>query len=431
MRNDPAGSSPRPHVTRRSMLSSLLAGAAGAGSLGQFVHPLVARELESKSKQVLIFLLNGGLSQFESFDPKPNTDTGGPFRAISTAVPGTHFCELMPWTARIADKLAVVRSMFAEKVPGSHGGAREYVVTGRPPQQGPYPWMGPVYSKLLADAGNLPGNIHITPSRWGPRQDAAFLGPRHASFVLSGGRPPLNMDRPDLFNEELDGTRYRLRQIADLRFSQRRRTAHTEAYQSSYEQASQLIRQKELFDVSQESEKDQLRYGTHDVGRHCLLARRLLEKGVTCVKVTHNNYDSHMENFNFHLEQLGEFDQPFATLMQDLDERGMLDTTLVMLVTEFGRTPVIQPDNGRDHWPANWSVILGGCGIQTGGVLGATNHNGTEIIDRPVHVGDMFHTYMRAVGLDPTQTYQVGGNNVPIGAPERTAVKELLIQGTV
>ena len=414
-------------MSRRSMLSNLVVGATGVGALGQLIHPAVAKEIEAKKKQVLIFLLNGGLSQFESFDPKPNTDTGGPFRAISTAVPGTHFCELMPYTATIANKLAVVRSMFAEKVPGSHGGAREYVVTGRPPQQGPYPWIGPVYSKLLADNDELPGNIHITPARWGPRQDAAFLGPKHASLVLSGGRPPLNVDRPEQFDKELDETRYKLRQIADLRFSQRRRTAHTEAYQSSYDQAAQLIEQKELFDVTKESEKDQQRYGSHDMGRHCLMARRLLEKGVTCVKVTHNNYDSHMENFNFHLEQLGEFDKPFTTVMNDLEERGMLDNTLVMMVTEFGRTPQIQPDNGRDHWPPNWSVVLGGCGIQTGGVLGATNANGTEIVDRPVHVGDMFHTYMRAVGLDPKATQTVGGNKVPIGAPERTAVKELLV----
>jgi hypothetical protein len=408
------------------MLMNMLAGAAGVGAVSALVHPSVAKEVEAKKKQVLIFLLNGGLSQFESFDPKPNTDTGGPFRAIPTSVPGTHFCELMPHTAKIADKLAVVRSMFAEKVPGSHGGAREYVVTGRPPQQGPYPWMGPVYSKLLDKGGELPGNIHIAPSRWGARQDAAFLGPRHASLVLSGGRPPLNVDRPSVFDQEADKERYRLRQLNDLRFSQRRRTAYTEAYQSSYDQAAQLIRRRELFDVTKESAKDQDRYGTHDFGRHCLLARRLLEQGVTCIQVTHSNYDSHMENFNFHLEQLGEFDQPFATLMHDLGDRGMLDSTLVMLITEFGRTPEIRPDNGRDHWPPNWSVVLGGCGIQTGGVLGATNDNGTEIKDRPVHVAEMFHTYMKAVGLDPTATHAVGGNAVPIGTPERSAVKELL-----
>lgn len=426
MSHDPACNSPDHLVSRRSMLANLIAGVGGVGVVSQLVHPTVAREIEAKNKQVLIFLLNGGLSQFESFDPKPNTDTGGPFRSIKTSVPGIHFCELLPHTARIADKLAVVRSVFAEKVPGSHGGAREYVETGRPPQLGPYPWMGPVYSKLLDKDGDLPGNIHITPSRWGPRQDSAFLGPQHASLVLSGGRPPLNLDRPSSISKLADNERYQLRKLNDQRFSQRRRTAYTEAYQSSYDKAAKLIRRKELFDVSKESEKDQQRYGSHDFGRHCLLARRLLEQGVTCVQVTHNNYDSHMENFNFHLEQLGEFDKPFATLMTDLSDRGMLESTLVMVVTEFGRTPEIRPDNGRDHWPQNWSVVLGGCGIQVGGVLGATNANGTEIKDRPVHVRDLFHTYMRAVGVNPKAKHKVGGNRIPVGAPEGSAVKELL-----
>ena len=427
MTRDPACQSTSHLVSRRSMLGNLVAGATGVGAIGRLVHPSVASEIEKKKKQVLIFLLNGGLSQFESFDPKPNTDTGGPFRQIATAVPGTYFSELMPHTATIADKLAVVRSMYAEKVPGSHGGARDFVETGRPPQLGPNPLMGPVYSTVLEQPSELPGNIHIAPSRWGPRQDAAFLGPRHASLVLSGGRPPLNLERPESINEDSDDARYRLRRIADLRFSQRRRTAHSEADSASYDRASQLIRKRDLFDTTKEPEKDQQRYGTHDFGRHCLLARRLLETGVTCVKVTHNNYDSHMENFNFHLEQLGEFDRPFTTLIQDLDTRGMLENTLVMLITEFGRTPAIQPDLGRDHWPPNWSVVLGGCGIQVGGVLGATNANGTEITDRPVHVAEMFHTYLQAVGVDPTGVHELGGTRMPLGAPERSAVKELLI----
>jgi len=426
MKSEVACNSASHLVSRRSMLANLITGAAGIGAMGALIHPAVAREVEAKKKQILIFLLNGGLSQFESFDPKPNTDTGGPFRSIPTSVPGTHFCELIPYTAKIAHKLAVVRSVFAEKVPGSHGGARDYVESGRPPQLGPFPLMGPVFSSLLDAHGDLPGNIHIAPSRWGPRQDAAFLGPRNASLVLSGGRPPLNANRPASFNEAADAERYRLRHLADLRFSQKRRTAHTEAYNSSFDQAAQLIHKKELFDVTKESVRDQDRYGRHDFGRHCLLARRLLEAGSTCIKVTHNNYDSHMENFNFHLEQLGEFDKPFTMLMQDLDERGMLDHTLVMLITEFGRTPQIQPDLGRDHWPNNWSVVLGGCGIQVGGVLGATNKNGTEIVERPVHVGDLFHTYLKAVGLNPNSVYRTDGNRTPIAAPERSAVKELL-----
>ena len=119
-------------------------------------------------------------------------------------------------------------------------------------------------------------------------------------------------------------------------------------------------------------------------------------------------------------------DQALAALIADLDKRSMLDHTMVILCSEFGRTPRINGTNGRDHWPPNWSVLLGGCGIQVGGVLGATNENGTEIKDRPVHVGELFHTYMQAVGVDSTGTHLVGGIDVPIGAPERTAVKELL-----
>lgn len=165
---DPACSSSAHLVSRRSMLANMLTGAVGVGAVGRIIHPVVAKEIEAKKKQVLIFLLNGGLSQFESFDPKPNTDTGGPFRTIPTSVPGTHFCELMPYTAQQAHRLAIVRSMYAEKVPGSHGGARDYVETGRSPALGKYPLLGPVYGKLLADQAELPGAIHIAPSRWGP-----------------------------------------------------------------------------------------------------------------------------------------------------------------------------------------------------------------------------------------------------------------------
>jgi len=412
-------------VSRRTLLANMLAGAAGIGAVGGFANPAVAAKVEAKKKQVLIILLNGGLSQFESFDPKPKTDTGGPFRAIPTSVPGTHFCELLPHTAQQAHRLAVVRSVYAEQVPGSHAGARDYVETGRSPVLGPYPLLAPVYSKLLGAPIDLPGNIHITPKRGDYRPDAAFLGPQHASVALGNGEAPQNVDRPILFSAEADEARYHMRDLADLRFSQRRRTAYTEAYHSSYDQALQLIRRKELFDVSREPSRDFERYGTHDFGRHCLLARRLLAEGVTCVKITHSNYDSHMENFNFHLEQLAEFDRPFATLLDDLDQRGMLEHTLVVLLTEFGRTPKIMPDLGRDHYPKSWSVVLGGCGIQSGGVLGKTNDNGTEIVDRPVHVGDLWHTYLRAVGIDSSDVHE-GGNQIPISPPERAPVKELL-----
>ena len=149
---------------------------------------------------------------------------------------------------------------------------------------------------------------------------------------------------------------------------------------------------QELFEKQSEKELD--RYGRHDFGRYCLLARTMLEEGSTCVKVTHHGYDTHAENFNFHVEQLGEFDTPFATLLDDLQQRGMLESTLVMVYSEFGRTPKINHRYGRDHWGSAWSIALGGCGLQSGAVIGATNDKGTEVSDREVHGGHLFHTYL-------------------------------------
>src|SRR5262249_17982880 len=155
---------------------------------------------------------------------------------------------------------------------------------------------------------------------------------------------------------------------ADERFLQKRRTAETEAYTGSYDQAALLMQKKGLFDISSEDPKVLDRYGRHDFGRHCLMARRLLEGGATFVKVTHSNYDTHHENFDFHIGQLGEFDRPFATLLEELHERDMLKTTLVVVMSEFGRTPTINRNMGRDHWSKAWGVALAGCGIKGGAV---------------------------------------------------------------
>src|SRR6202008_1451609 len=134
---------------------------------------------------------------------------------------------------------------------------------------------------------------------------------------------------------------------------------------------------QQIFDISREPAALRDRYGEHEFGRHCLMARRLLEGGSTFVKVTHSNYDTHHENFDFHIEQLGEFDRPFAALLEDLDARGMLSTTLVVVMSEFGRTPTINRNYGRDHWSRAWSIAMAGCGVRGGTVVGRTNDNGT------------------------------------------------------
>ena len=182
----------------------------------------------------------------------------------------------------------------------------------------------------------------------------------------------------------------------------------------------------DVFDLSKEPQKEQDRYGKHDFGRHCLLARRLLESDVPCIQVRHRAYDSHFENFNIHLEQLREFDLTFATLMDDLHERGLLESTLVIVMSEMGRTPKINNQMGRDHWSKSWSIALGGGGIQPGAVYGKTDNKGIEILDGKVDQSDLFHTFYRAVGIDPNAVFDTNAKTVPLAEPAHGPIEELL-----
>lgn len=413
-------------VARRQFLGGMAAGAV-AGGLGVFARSSTADELAKKQMRVLCFNMAGGLSQLESWDPKPGTSTGGPFRAISTSVPGIQICELLPETAKMMHHLAIVRSINTKE--NDHGKGHYMMFTGR--RETPaadYPRLGAVAAKALApENGALPGHIQISPGGGGGRSnDAAYLGPKYASVVLGNGNPPQHTVRPTTITEASDQQRNAFRKTANDLFALRRRTALTDAYTSSFEQAQELMRQREIFDVSKESSQDQARYGTHDFGRHCLLARRLLEKGITFVQVTHSNYDTHNENFNFHIEQLGEFDGPFATLVADIAARGMLDSTLIVVLSEFGRTPNINQYYGRDHWGTAWSVCVGGAKVQRGAVIGKTNEKGTAVADREVDAGHLFHTYLQAVGIDSTGSFSIDGRDLPIADPSVQPIKELL-----
>ncbi len=186
------------------------------------------------------------------------------------------------------------------------------------------------------------------------------------------------------------------------------------------------MERREVFDVTKEPAKDQERYGSHDFGRHCLLARRLLEAGVTFVQVSHSNYDTHNENFSFHLEQVGEFDQGFSNLIGDMAARGLLEHTLVVVMSEFGRTPNINYLYGRDHWDKCWSVALAGCGLKHGLAFGKTNDKGTEVADAQVSAGHLFHTYLRAVGVDPSFGFEANGRPIQLADPAARPIMDLL-----
>jgi uncharacterized protein (DUF1501 family) len=419
--------SPEHGIARRSFLGSLGLGIGGLAGFGGMIAPAAAKQLSAAQKRVLVVFLAGGVSQLETWDPKPKTKTGGPFAAIPTSVPGVHISELLPHCAQQMHRLSLVRSINTKE--NDHGKGKYCMTTGRRREPSTdYPHLGAVSSKLLApESSPLPGFIQITADGSGSsRKDSAYLGPKYASMTLGNGKPPQNSIRPESLTPASDQARNAFRQQANDRFTQRRRTAMTDAYSYSYEQAAQLMERHELFDVSKEPAKELERYGEHDFGRHCLLARRLLEAGVTFVQVTHSNYDTHYENFEFHIEQLGEFDQPFATLLSDLADRGMLESTLVVVMSEFGRTPTINARYGRDHWGTAWSVALGGCRIQPGAVIGKTNELGTAVADRQVDHGHLFHTYLQAVGLNSSDTFDVDGRPMPVADPSASAIQELL-----
>jgi hypothetical protein len=391
------------------------------------LEPLLAGELQKGKKHVLMIWLAGGVSQLETWDPKPGTNTGGPFRAIPTSVPCIHISELLPLTARQMHHLALVRGVNTKEDEHSRGA---YIMhTGR--REEPrlnYPHFGSVSAKLLTPHRfPLPGYIHIAPKgQGGFGQDSAFLGPKYASVILGDGKPPADIIRPASLTEEADRKRNGLRERLNRRFTQRRRTAQTEIYSQAYEQAAQLMERRDVFDVRKENPRIAERYGLHDFGRHCLLARRLVEHGVPFVKVTHTNYDTHHENFDFHIEQLGEFDRPFATLVDDLAQRGLLASTLLVVLSEFGRTPNINRNYGRDHWSRAWSIALGGAGIKSGVVVGKTNANGTAVTDRQVHGGHLFHTYLRALGLDPMKNHYINERPIPMADPKASEIQEVL-----
>ncbi len=414
-------------TTRRAFLGSAVGATAALGMAG-FANPAHAAELKKAQKRVLVIFLEGGVSQLETWDPKPNTDTGGPFKAIQTSVAGTSICELLPLSAKQMHRIALVRSLNSQT--DDHGVGHNVMLTGRKMEPGiVYPHLGAVSARLLGSNANaLPGHIRILPKGGSGFNgaDATFLGPKFASVGLGDGKPPADLFRPGNLTATEDDERDAFRKRLDQRFAKSRKSAATDAYTESFTQAERVVKQAAVFDVDKEPAKIADKYGRHDFGRHMLLARRLLEAGVTYVKVSHSNYDTHHENFDFHIEQLGEFDRPFAALLDDLADRGMLDSTLVVVMSEMGRTPRINDRYGRDHWGRAWSVALAGAGIKGGAVVGKTNANGTAIADREVWSGHLFHTYLQAVGLDSTKNFYPNERPVPIADPKAAAITEVL-----
>jgi hypothetical protein len=420
-------------LSRRTWLrgSALgLAGLATSGWLGELAAHAVADPRRRRS--CILLWMAGGPTQTDTFDLKPGHANGGPFREIATAATGVRISEHLPRLARHMKRLAVLRSMQTKE--GDHARATAHLRTGYTPQGSiRFPSLGALVAHERArPTADLPGFVSVTPQGAfaQPSVAAGFLGPRHAPLVVGGRGPELKVeDLAPWVSAERARERLELLRDMEAPFLGSRPGAGTASHVTAYDRAVRLQRQAaaRAFDLGEEPARLRDRYGRSLFGQGCLLARRLVERGVPFVEVTLGGWDTHDNNFEQVRSLCEVLDPAWSTLMEDLTDRGLLDDTVVVWMGEFGRTPGINPRNGRDHYPAAWSVVLGGGGIRGGQAVGKTSKDGQAVLERPVKVPDLVATICLALGLDPRKQNQSNVDRpIRLADPSAEAVKEVL-----
>jgi hypothetical protein len=410
------------HLTRRETLRRTLAGAAGlwlADSLPlRTWAAMPPAKSGGKAKSIIQIWLWGGAPHLDTFDPKPETgnDYAGPFKAIETNVAGIRVCELLPLLAKQADKYSIIRSMTHDS--NAHETATYMVQTGRHAgERVIYPGVGAVVSLLRGTGsgytGQLPPYIVLT-EPLGRFDEAGFLGARYKPFA-TGGDP----SQPRFLVEGIAAQGISDQQQRDRRGLLGKLDALPRALPSnpalkalarSEEQAYDMILGDgaKVFDLSAEKDELRERYGRNKFGQSCLMARRLVEKGVPYVTLNYNGWDTHKDNFTTLRRKLPELDKGLATLLQDLSERGLLDSTIVWCGGEFGRTPKVDwtaPWNGgRGHWGKAFCTVVAGGGFKGGHVVGATDARGEEVKERPVTPADVIGSLYALLDIDKQAT---------------------------
>ena len=417
---------PDEHLVSRRQVLGAMAG-LGGGGLGMMSAAL-GEELRRSHKQVLFIWLDGGMSQLESWDPKPDTRFGGPFRAIPTSVPGTHVSELLPRSAKLMHHLTVVRNLCTQD--NSHSAGVPRILRGDPDNRGvDYPWFGSAVAKLFGSGeSGLPPYVWIKPGSGGFKASTAgFLGPKYGALAFGDGKPPENFERPEAMSAERDAARNALRERFSDRYVKGRRPRSNEANLHVFDMARTLMERADLFDTTRVSDRDLDRYGRTELGQHLLVARNMLEAGIRFVQVTSYGWDTHGDHFNGCASLHPKFDHGFASIIEDLHDRGMLDHTLVIAMSEFGRTPRINGHYGRDHWPEAWSLAMAGTGLVPGAVIGATTPEGDDVVDVGYDIGSVFHTWYAALGVDSLNgEFYNADQPLPIAHHEMDPIKEAL-----
>lgn len=410
---------PQHEMHRRLFLQgSMAAGVASMLSFsGLFNVPAIAEEARRQQKHCILLWLCGAPSQFETWDPKPGRPTSGPFGSISTQLPGIHFSELMPHCASIANKLSIVRSMKTSE--SEHFQAIDLLTRGESPRP-PFvrPTLGSFLGQQLAQLDSpIPSFILLDPcpegneyKRFKAGNWAGWLGAEYGPVRLGGEYKVENLTLPAEL-EEVDHTdREALRRFFSTKFENDRRSEAAGSYNTAFQRVKGLMSCAPLFDMEKLPAADKERYGPGTFGLHTLLARHLVENGAPFVMISNGMpWDCHVFNHEIHQMLVPELDRVLFHLVNDLEQRGMLENTLVIAMGEFGRTPWINEARGRDHYPNAWSMAMAGCGFRPGVVFGGTDRDGIEVQEDPVDQRRLFATIFQALGIDPYVEYDLPG----------------------
>lgn len=402
-------------VNRRNFLHAVSAGAVAAGTLNfRDLMSVQAAELRKQGMSLILLWMQGGPSQMETFDPKPGTDNGGPTEAIETAVSGIKIAKGWENVAKQMGDIALIRSMNNKE--GEHQRATYQLHTGYiPTGTVRHPSLGCAIAQQIAPPEHdLPAVVSVG-GGFGPGAaiGSGFLGVDYEPFVVANpGSLPQNVALP--VNTPRFDRRLGLLGKLEGEFAGRGAEKQVADHKQLYEKTRKMVLSSDVkaFEFSDESSATRERYGSTPFGNGCLLARRLVESGVTFVEVRAGNWDTHDNNFERVATLAGQVDPGMAALIADLKERGMLDKTLVVWMGEFGRTPRINPRNGRDHYPRAFNVALAGGGIKGGQVIGATSPDGMSIKDDPVGVPDLFSSICKSLKVNPAHE-----NISPLGRP--------------
>lgn len=414
---------------RRLWLKTLSFSGLSCWAGPQWSSLLAAAAVEARAKACILIFLEGGPSQIDTFDPKPGVANAGPVEAIDTKLNGVKFSQYLPKLAEVADKLAVIRSLHSME--GDHERAFSLLHTGYAPNPRLlYPAVGASVARYHEEVdGDVPAYVAI-----GNAPGPGILGPQFGPFVVQDvNNPAPALSLPEGLAEARVQRRLAVLEKFNRRFDTQRQTTLGEDLTQLTRRVDRMRSHDVFKPYDPAAEEPELfeRYGRDinegALARACLTARRLVEAGVKFVEIQHGGWDTHDDNFNQVQNLSGALDAALATLVSDLDQRGMLQQTLVVCVGEFGRTPTINGDNGRDHFPDVFSAVMAGGGLKTGQVLGASNADGTEITDRPVTVPEFHATLFKALGLDTTKDYFAPDGRLLKLTNNGTPLPELLV----